>query len=59
MAKTFHGDWLTLNTNLDTAERTTSHIPIWVYYNDGLPFPPSRANTRTTANNNDRTPADW
>ena len=59
VAKTFHGDWRALNTHLDTAERTTSHILIWFYYNDGLPLPPSRANTRTPANNNDRTPADW
>ena len=47
MAKTIYGDWLTLNTHLDTAERTTSHIRIWVYYNDGLPLPPSRANAST------------
>ena len=59
MAKAFRDDWLTLNTHLDTAERNTSHIPMWVYYNNGLPLPPSGASTRTHTTTNGRNPADW
>ena len=59
MAKAFRDNWLTLTTHLDTAERNTSHILIWVYYNGGLPLPPSGANSRTHTTTNGRTPADW